>query len=315
MKLLQIMKQPVIEIKGVTKKFGNFTALDNIDLKINENRCVGFLGPNGAGKTTLIKIITRLVLPSNGSVLVNGIDLSKNPKAALTSVGAVVETPEFYSNMSPYEILYFFGSLRGIPKHSLDERILKTLQMVGLDKWVRKKIGNFSKGMKQRLALASSLISDPMILILDEPTSGLDPRGSLEIRQIIKDLKNSGKTIFISSHILSEIQEICDEIALIDKGKLIQHSDISNFEGKYSKIEISFLQDMDDSLLEKILKIEGVKSAEDKKNRMLLTFSGDKNKRANLLKELQKTGLDLISFNPSNELESLYMDNISESVR
>jgi len=309
------MINSAIEIKEVSKKFGNFKALDNVSLVINENRCVGVLGPNGAGKTTLIKILTKLVRPSEGSVFVNGIDLSRNPKMALSKIGAVVETPEFYSTMTPYEILFFFGSLRGIPKQILDERIFKTLQMVGLDQWIRKKIRTFSKGMKQRLALASSLIHDPSILILDEPTSGLDPRGSMEIRRIIQELKTKGKTIFISSHILSEVQEICDEIALIDKGKLIQHLEISDFKAKYSKIDISFLQKIEDSILAKILKIEGVKSAENKGNKVLLTFSGGKNERAELLKELQKIGLDLISFNPSNELESLYMDNISESVR
>jgi len=309
------MIKPAIEIKDITKNFGNFKALDNVHLVINENRCVGVLGPNGAGKTTLIKIITKLVRPSEGSVFVNGIDLSKNPKIVLSKIGAVVETPEFYSTMTPHEILFFFGSLRGIPKQILDERIFKTLQMVGLDKWIRKKIGSFSKGMKQRLAIASALIHDPSILILDEPTSGLDPRGSMEIRQIIQELKTQGKTIFISSHILSEVQEICDDIALIDKGKLIQHLEISDFKAKYSKIDISFLQEIEDSILAKILEIEGVKSAENKGNKVLLTFSGGKNERAKLLKELQKIGLDLISFNPSNELESLYMDNISESVR
>ena len=309
------MTSPVISIKKITKQFGNFTALDNLSLEINENKCVGFLGPNGAGKTTLIKILTGLIKSNQGPIHIDGIDVRKNPTAVLSKIGAVVETPEFYSNMTPNDILSFFGKIRVIPNEVLAKKIDSTLEMVGLEKWSRKKIGKFSKGMKQRLSLASALIHDPPILILDEPTSGLDPRGSLEIRDIIKTLKNSGKTIFISSHMLNEVQEICDEIALIDKGKLIHHSGISDFEGKSTKIEISSLKPIEDYQISLILKIEGVESAQTEGEKVIVSISGSKQKRANLLKELQKIGLELMAVKPAYELESLYMDNISESVR
>ena len=309
------MANPVIAIKGITKQFGNFSALDNLSLEINENRCLGFLGPNGAGKTTLIKILTGLIKPNAGTIYIDGIDVSKNSTTVLSKIGAVVETPEFYSYLTPYDVLSFFGKLRGIPKKTLDEKINSTLELVGLEKWSRKKIGKFSKGMKQRLALASALIHEPPILILDEPTTGLDPRGSVEIREIINSLKKSGKTIFFSSHLLNEVQETCDEIALIDKGKLIRQAEISDFGGKLTKIEIATLKPIDDYEMKLILKIEGVESAKLEGDKFTISISGDKQRRANLLKELQKIGLEIISFKPSSDLESLYMDNISESVR
>ena len=306
----------MITVNNVTKKFGSFTALDNLSLSINENTCVGFLGPNGAGKTTLIKILTGLIRPNTGTVKINGTDVEQNKRVALSQIGALVETPEFYSYMTPHDILSYFGSIRGIPKGVLGEKIDEVLKTVKLENWSRKKIGKFSKGMKQRLALASALIHEPSILILDEPTTGLDPRGAVEIREIIKSLKNSGKTIFLSSHMLNEVQEVCDEVALVDKGILARHIKISNFEDTNSiKIEIKTLKPIDKTQLSQITQIENVDSVDYTGDTLTLSYIGDKEKRAKLLTKLQEIGLEIISFKTSNEIESLYMDNISESVR
>jgi ABC-2 type transport system ATP-binding protein len=310
------MENSVITVNNITKKFGSFTALDNLSLTINENTCVGFLGPNGAGKTTLIKILTGLIRPNIGTVKINGTDVAKNKRVALSQIGALVETPEFYSYMTPHDILSYFGSIRGIPKEVLGEKIDDVLKTVKLEQWSRKKIGKFSKGMKQRLALASALIHEPSILILDEPTTGLDPRGAVDIREIIKSLKKSGKTIFLSSHMLNEVQEVCDEVALVDKGILLRHIKISDFEDTNSiKIEIKILKPIDKTQLSQITKIENVDSVDYSNDTMTLSYIGDKEKRVKLLKKLQEIGLEVISFKTSNEIESLYMNNISESVR
>jgi len=311
-----LMEKPVIAVNNITKKFGNFIALDNLSFTINENTCVGFLGPNGAGKTTLIKILTGLIRPNIGTVQINGADVEKNKRIALSQIGAIVETPEFYSYMTPHDILSYFGSIRGIPKKILFKKIDSVLKTVKLEQWSKKKIGKFSKGMKQRLALASALIHEPSILILDEPTTGLDPRGAVEIREIIKSLKNSGKTIFFSSHMLNEVQEVCDEIALVDKGKLVRQIKISNFEDtNITKIEIKTLKSIDKTQLSSIEKIDNVDSVDCNDITLNLSFVGNKEKRAKLLKKLQEIGLEITSFKISNEIESLYMDNISESVR
>lgn len=311
-----LVEKSIIVVNNITKKFGNFTALDNLSLTINENTCVGFLGPNGAGKTTLIKILTGLIRPNIGTVQINGTDVEKNHRVALSQIGAIVETPEFYSYMTPHDILSYFGSMRGIPKKVLGEKIDNVLKTVRLEEWSRKKIGKFSKGMKQRLALASALIHDPSILILDEPTTGLDPRGAVEMREIIKSLKNSGKTIFLSSHMLNEVQEVCDEIALVDKGKLVRHIKISNFDDTNTiKIEIKTLSNIDETQISLITEIDDVDSIDCHESTLNLSFIGNKEKRAKLLKKLQEIGLEIISFKTSNEIESIYMDNISESVR
>jgi len=307
----------VIVTENLTKTYGKFVALDGLNLKINKNTCVGFLGPNGAGKTTLIKILTGLTKSSSGKAYIDGIEVGKNQRLALADVGTIVETPEFYPYLTPHDILSYFGSIRGIPKNILSENIVSSLKLVKMEQWERKKIGKFSKGMKQRLALASALIHDPQILIIDEPTSGLDPRGAVEVREIIKSLKTTGKTIFMSSHILSEVNEVCDEIVLVDKGKLIQHVDLSSFDKINNvQIEIQVLNPIDEKQLGLIQTMDGINSMKyDGNTTLFLSLFGDVKKRSELLKKLQETGLDVVSFKTTNELESLYMDNISESVR
>jgi ABC-2 type transport system ATP-binding protein len=226
----------LIKIKNLTKNFSNFVALDNLNLSIEENTCVGFLGPNGAGKSTTIKILTGLIRPNSGNAIILGKDVQHDIHNALSDIGVLVEIPQFYSNLTPYELLSYFGKLRGMQKNNLENRISEVLEHVNLSEWTQKKIRTFSKGMKQRLGIACALLHNPTILILDEPSSGLDPRGMIEVRQIIKELKKQGKTIFMSSHLLSEVQEVCDAVAIIDKGKLLRYeSDLSDLESIYMK--------------------------------------------------------------------------------
>lgn len=312
------MNSPVIVTENLTKTYGKFTALDELNLKINKNTCVGFLGPNGAGKTTLIKILTGLIKPSSGRAYINDIEVGKNQRFALAEVGTIVETPEFYPYLTPHDTLSYFGCIRGIPKNILSEKIESSLKLVKMEQWERKKIGKFSKGMKQRLALASALIHDPEILIIDEPTSGLDPRGAVEVREIIKSLKTSGKTIFMSSHILGEVNAVCDEVTLVDKGKMIRHVDRSSFDKmNNAEIEVQVLNPIAENQLALIQDIDWVNSVKyDGSSILLLSLAGNIKKRSELLKKIQEIGLDVISFKTTdNELESLYMNNISESVR
>ncbi len=248
-----MLKEEVILTRDLTKRYSNFTALEKLNISITKGSCVGFLGPNGAGKSTTMKILTGLIKPTNGEAFIFGYDVIKESKQALSKIGAVVETPEFPAYLTPNQILSYFGKIRGLPKQKLNERIDNVLEIVKMTEWRQKKIGKFSKGMRQRIALASALLHNPEILILDEPTSGLDPRGRSEIKQIIKSLKNDGKTIFMSSHLLPETQEICDKVALIDKGRLL-HFDrmelLNNSEN--STILIEFINQIEDN--QKVIK-------------------------------------------------------------
>ena len=192
-----------IAVKGLGKDYGKFTALGALDLTIPAGICFGYLGPNGAGKSTTIKILTNLLRPSRGHATLFGIDVQRQPRQALRKVGTVIETPEFYGYLSPLEVLAYAGRLRGMSRTDLaarSETVLKTVKLTG---WADKRVETFSKGMKQRLAIAQALLHAPDLLILDEPTSGLDPRGMAEVRDIVKSVKREGRTVFMSSHLLA----------------------------------------------------------------------------------------------------------------
>ena len=176
------MTEPII-IQKLTKDFNGFKAVDDLDLVVKKGSFMGFLGPNGAGKTTTIKILTNLLSASSGSAELNGVDVTKDPKEALANVGAVVETPEFYPYLTPTETLAYMGELRGMTEGDIKTRTREVLEMVKMTEWADKRIGKFSKGMKQRVAIAQAILHEPRLVILDEPTSGLDLRGMFEVRE------------------------------------------------------------------------------------------------------------------------------------
>ena len=222
-----------ISIKGLTKTFGDITAVDNLTLDIPKGSAFAFLGPNGAGKSTTLKILTSLIKPTSGEAHFFNINALEEPHEALLQIGAVVESAEFYPSLTPSETLDYFGRLRGMNSDKISRNSNKFLKLVGLDNWSDKKIGTFSRGMKQRLAIAQALLHEPPILLLDEPTFGLDPRGMVEIRNVFKDLTKEGKTIFFSSHLFGEIEEICDTLAIIDKGQVLFSDTMKNIMKKF----------------------------------------------------------------------------------
>src|SRR5437870_5585334 len=228
------MSAPSIVAENLTKRYGSFTALSNLNLKIEGSKCVGFLGPNGAGKTTTLKIFTDMIRASEGRALINGVDVHLNKKRALGSVGALIESPEVYPALTPREALSMVADLRGLPRAEAKKKIEETVAEVKMNEWLDKKVGKFSKGMKQRINIAAALLSDPEVIMLDEPTTGLDPRGQSEVRDIVKDLKKKNRLVFMSSHLLNEVQEICDEVAMIDHGKLIVYDTLSNVTTRFS---------------------------------------------------------------------------------
>jgi ABC-2 type transport system ATP-binding protein len=230
-----------IIIENLTKFYNDFQALDNLSLRVAEKENVGLLGPNGAGKSTTLKILCALIRPTSGKVYLDGIDVMEQTEEALSRIGAIIETPEFYSYLTPEDNLGYFGRLRGMKGEKLNKRIKEIIEMVGLAKWSKVKIEKFSRGMKQRLALGQTLLHDPPILILDEPGLGLDPRGLVEFREIISNA-GKDKTVFFASHQLSEVSQICDKVAIINNGQLLAYEGIKELEEKYKSLEMAYLK-------------------------------------------------------------------------
>ena len=207
---------PAIELHGLTKQFGSFTAVDDLSVRIDRGGVVGLLGPNGAGKSTTIRMLLGLIKPTSGSGHVLGHDVTR-PGAYMHRVGALVEAPVFYPQLSGRDNLRTLAVLAGVGDERIDE-VLDIVDLTGRDK---DPAGDYSLGMKQRLGIAASLLKDPELVILDEPTNGLDPAGIVEIRELLIRLGQSGKTIVVSSHLLAEIQAACDRLVIIKRGSLV----------------------------------------------------------------------------------------------
>jgi len=234
------MSEPIV-IENLSKYYNKFLALDKLSLRVTENDNVGLLGPNGAGKSTTLKIMCGLIRASAGAVYVDGINVSEKPEQALSRIGAIVETPEFYPFLTPEETLSYLGRLRGMRGDSLKRRIKEVIDLVRLEEWIAVKIEKFSRGMKQRLALAQTLLHDPPVLVLDEPALGLDPRGVVEFREIVEEVGRN-KTVFFASHQLVEVAQICNEVAIIDHGHLLAYENIAELEKKYQSLEHAYLE-------------------------------------------------------------------------
>jgi ABC-2 type transport system ATP-binding protein len=310
-----------LEAVNLSKVYGSFTALSNLNLKIEGAKCVGFLGPNGAGKTTTLKIFTDLIRPSSGHAFINGENVHTHKKRALASVGTVIETPEIYPSSTPMMALTVIAEMRGVPHVDRKKKIEEVVSEVGMSEWIDKRVGKFSKGMKQRICIASALLSDPTIVLLDEPTTGLDPRGMSEVRDIVKSLKQKDRLIFMSSHILSEVEDVCDEVAMIDHGKLLVYDTLANvttkFSGGSNMIEVGLSRPIDTTTVQnKIAKIPGVVSAEMKDGTNLIIKSSESmSNQENLLADLVGMRIGVISFKPSaSALEESYLNLIKDTL-
>ncbi|EHR77580.1 ABC transporter [Thermococcus litoralis DSM 5473] len=238
----------VIETDKLTKIYGELVAVDHIDLKVREGRIYGFLGPNGAGKTTTISMLVGLVAPTSGKAFIKGIDVQENPIEVKRIIGYLPAENGLYPHMTALENLLFFAKFYKIPKNEAEKRANELLDLVGLKEAKNKRVGEYSTGMKQRAALAQALINDPEILFLDEPTSGLDPRGAHEMRELIKELKKEGRTIFFSSHILPEVDELSDDIGIIVSGKLVAQGSKEELKQMILKDNIRILVETEEPL-------------------------------------------------------------------
>jgi len=244
-----------IKTENLTKKYGDFVAVNSLNLNVKKGKIFGFLGPNGAGKTTTILMLLGIIKPTSGKAYINDIDVWENPVEVKRITGYLPTEPGLYQTMTARDNLLFFSKLYGIPKNESEERVRELLELVGLEDVAKKKVGEFSTGMKKRLAIAQALINDPEVLFLDEPTSGLDPTGVIEMRNLIRNLKKEGKTIFFSSHILSEVEEVCDTFGIISKGKLLAVGSKEELKRELMKEKVKILVETVEPLPE--LMVEG----------------------------------------------------------
>lgn len=309
------LDSPIV-ISNLTRKFGSFVAVDDLNLSIKKNSFTGLLGPNGAGKSTTLKILTNLIRKTSGSAYLNGIDVTVDPKEALMGVGTVVETPEFYLYLTPKESLQYIGKLIGMTSESIDAETSEILEKVKMTEWADKKLGTFSKGMRQRIALGQALLNRPSIIILDEPTSGLDPRGMAETRDILKNLKSHDLTILMSSHLLYEVSDLCDRIAMINHGKLLVHDDISVVTSQDGRrtVKAKVNGPITDEMIRNIEGLSNVITADKVGTEIDITLKGGSEEQERLLTDINALKIGLYSLSENeNSLEAKYLELIKEA--
>ncbi len=251
----------MIEVINLTKKFGPYTAVNNISFTVNDGEVVGFLGPNGAGKTTTMNIMTGFISSTSGSVKINGFDILDEPEKAKKGLGYLPDTPPVYGDMTVKEYLSFVCDLKGVKKADKALMIDKTVNTVGLNDVIGRLVGNLSKGYRQRVGLAQALIGNPEVLILDEPTVGLDPKQIIEMRQLIKEL-GKNHTVILSSHILSEVSAICDRVIIIDKGEIVADDTTDNIKSKNTNyIQLATIKGNPEAAVESIKRLDIIEEA------------------------------------------------------
>lgn len=293
-----------IEVNNISKSYGTQKALNEISFSIQKGEIVGFLGPNGAGKSTLMKILTTYLLADDGSALVNGHDVMTNAKAVQRSIGYLPEHNPLYLDLYIREYLAFNADVYQVPKSRIEE----VIQLTGLSTESHKKIGQLSKGYRQRVGLANALLHNPDVLILDEPTTGLDPNQLMEIRNVIKNV-GKDKTVFLSTHIMQEVEAICDRVIIIDKGNIVADNKLDHLvaANKEQVIEVEFDYQVEEQLLARLENIASYKNTHDMTWK--LTFVTEKDMRPAIFDFANENGLKTLQLNQKNKnLEAVFRE-------
>jgi len=292
-----------IEVKHISKLYKDQKALNDVSFKVNDAEIVGFLGPNGAGKSTMMKILTTYVEASEGSASVNGFDVSTDKKNVQSSVGYLPEHNPLYTDLYVREYLSFNANVYGTSK----SRINEVIELTGLTPEAHKKIGQLSKGYRQRVGLANALLHNPDVLILDEPTTGLDPNQLVDIRNLIKAIGKE-KTIFLSTHIMQEVEAMCDRVIIINKGKVVADKYLKDLrEGQEQVVVVEFDYRVEDAFLLKLPKVESVKNTQGFVYE--ITFSTKDDMRSHVFDFAHDSELKILQLNQKNaSLESLFRE-------
>lgn len=301
----------MLKINNLTKNYGSFKAIDNLSLEIEEGEIFGFVGPNGAGKTTTMKMVATLLNATEGEIFIDGLDISKNVKEAREKIGYMPDFFGVYDNLKVNEYMEFYGDVAGLSKKEILAISDDLLDLVDLRSKKASYVDSLSRGMKQRLCLARSLIHNPKLLILDEPASGMDPRARFQMKEILRELKSMGKTILISSHILPELAEICTTIGIIEKGKIVLKGPVEEIVSKISSgsdtIKIKLIEESKEMI--KLLEEDPlVGSIYENGKTVEIDFKGVEEDITKLIKRLVNENIPIISFNHiERNLEEIFM--------
>jgi len=294
-----------IEVNNISKSYGVQKALDNISFAVKKGEIVGFLGPNGAGKSTLMKILTTYIAADEGAATVNGFDVNTQAKAVQQSIGYLPEHNPLYLDLYVREYLAFNADVYKVAQSRIEE----VIQLTGLSNESHKKIGQLSKGYRQRVGLANALLHNPDVLILDEPTTGLDPNQLVEIRNVIKNV-GKDKTVFLSTHIMQEVEALCDRVIIIDKGKIVADKKLDKListEATEQVIEVEFDLAIDEESISKIENLTTYKNTQD--TIWELTFNADKDMRPAVFDFANANGLKTLQLNQKNKnLETVFRE-------
>jgi ABC-2 type transport system ATP-binding protein len=300
----------MLKVKNLVKRYGRFTAVDNLSMEIGEGHIFGFVGSNGAGKTTTMKIIAGLLAPTSGEVLVDGVNITSGARGIKSKIGYMPDFFGVYDDLKVDEYMDFYSGIYGIPRGERKGITGQLLELVNLSHKRDAYVDSLSRGMKQRLCLARSLIHDPALLILDEPASGLDPRARVEMKGILKELRGMGKTILISSHILPELAELCTAIGIIDRGRMITSGTVDEIMEKLAqtgkiRIKVAGLAEDAVRLLQEEPVIGGISISADV---IEADFKGGEQHLPEILKKLVVRDIPVISFTEEGgSLESIFM--------
>jgi ABC-2 type transport system ATP-binding protein len=302
--------ETVIETDKLTKLYDDLMAVKDLSISVESGEILGFLGPNGAGKTTTTRILSGLIAPSSGYALVLGMRVDRTPELLHKKVGVLTETPGFYERMTALENLLYFGKFYEIDPL---EQAEKYLNIMGLWKRRQDRVTGFSRGMLQKLALARTLIHEPEVIFLDEPTAGLDPEASIEIRNLISELKNRGHTVFLTTHNLEEAEELCDRIALI-RTRLLVLDTVQNLRNRLFKPQVVVeLESVEESILRAVKRLQFVKNVQSKDNMLSMEIDDPKAQSPVLVKRIVKAGGNIRSVSEKqHSLEDVYLALIRE---
>lgn len=310
----------MIEVKNVTKKYGNFTAVDNISFNVKDGEIVGLLGPNGAGKSTTMNMITGFIEATEGDIIVNGYDISKKSGKAKKQIGYMPEGVPSYQELTTKEFVKYMAELKIVDRKTRKEEIENVIKQTGLEEVQNKLIKNLSRGYKQRVSMAGALVGNPDVLILDEPTVGLDPKQILEIRNLIKELGKK-HTVILSSHILSEVSQICERVVIINKGKIVAIDTPENLETKTQNKNVLYVtvEDKNEKMLnlkdkvKDMQELEYVKDNEDGTKQYKIVSNADIDLRKTLFDILPKEEITIFELKKAEvSLEDAFMKLIDD---